>query len=96
MTILRRTATVGLLALSLAGAAGPTASARPVGGDSPFTAVGTPRPVVRIEMAPGGFHWGDAGIGAAGGLALSLIAVGGVLGTAQYRTRRSHDSAALS
>jgi hypothetical protein len=96
MTIVRRTAIVGLLALSLAGAAGPAASARPVGGDSPFTSVGTPRPVVRIEMAPSGFHWGDAGIGAAGGIALSLIAAGSVLGTAQYRTRRERGTAALS
>jgi hypothetical protein len=64
------------------------------GGDAGTVAI--PQPVVRVEMTKGGFDWGDAGIGAAGGLALSMIGLGGVLGAAQYRTRRSRGSAALS
>jgi hypothetical protein len=56
----------------------------------------TPEPVVRVQVAPGGFDWGAAGIGAAGGLAITMIGLGGFLGAAQYRTRRSRGSAALS
>jgi hypothetical protein len=59
-------------------------------------AVATPQPVVRVEVTKGGFDWGDAGIGAAGGLAISMIGLGGFLGAAQYRTRRGHETAALS
>jgi hypothetical protein len=52
-----------------------------------------PPPVVRIEAAGNGFDWGDAGIGAASGLALSLIGLGGVLAVSQHRTRRTHNTA---
>jgi hypothetical protein len=42
---------------------------------------GTPAPPQRIVTvsAPRGFDWGDAGIGAAGGLAIGMIALGGGL-----------------
>jgi hypothetical protein len=43
---------------------------------------------VRIETPPSGFDWGDAAVGAAGGFALSMIAVGGVLAVSQRRDRR--------
>ena len=43
--------------------------------------------VVRIQTPPSGFDWGDAAIGAAGGLALALIAVGGALVVSQRRGR---------
>ena len=41
--------------------------------------------IVRIVAREGGFSWGDAGIGAAGGLALSVIALGGGLAVSQRR-----------
>jgi hypothetical protein len=47
-----------------------------------------PEAVVRIQTPSNGFDWGDAGIGAAGGLALSVIAVGGALAVSQRRSRR--------
>jgi hypothetical protein len=37
----------------------------------------------------GGFDWGDAGIGAAGGLALSIVGIGGALALSGRRTRRT-------
>lgn len=37
----------------------------------------------------GGFDWGDAGIGAAGGLALSMVGAGGALALSQRRARRA-------
>ena len=46
-------------------------------------------PVVRVQAPANGFDWGDAGIGAAGGLALSLIGVGGALAVSHHRTRRN-------
>jgi hypothetical protein len=43
--------------------------------------------VVRIQTPPSGFDWRDAAIGAAGGLALALVAVGGALVVSQRRGR---------
>lgn len=51
--------------------------------------------VVRVS-APGGFEWGDAGIGAAGGFGLSMLAMGGGLVVAQRRGRRSSGSTAAT
>jgi hypothetical protein len=53
------------------------------------TAENTPQAVVRITTPPNGFDWGDAGIGAAGGLALAMIGLGGGLAVSQRRSRRS-------
>ena len=47
-----------------------------------------PQAVVRIQTPPSGFDWGDAGIGAAGGLALAMIGVGGALAVSQRGRRR--------
>lgn len=44
-----------------------------------------PVQIIRVS-AHSGFDWGDAGIGAAGGLGLSLLAIGGGL----VVTRRGH------
>ena len=44
--------------------------------------------VVRITTPPNGFNWGDAGIGAAGGLALAMLGVGSALALSGRRTRR--------
>jgi hypothetical protein len=47
------------------------------------------RPVVHVLTPNTGFDWGDAGLGAAGGLTLSLIAVGGAFAVSGRRSRRS-------
>jgi hypothetical protein len=49
----------------------------------------TPPTVVRVVAGNGGFDWGDAGIGAGGGFALSMIVVGGALVATQRRSRRT-------
>ncbi len=48
-----------------------------------------PQAVVRVHTPQSGFDWGDAGLGAAGGLALLVIAVGGAFAVSQRRSRRS-------
>ena len=45
-------------------------------------------PVVRLVAPANGFDWGDAGIGAAAGLALSMIGLGGALAVTR-RTRHT-------
>ena len=57
------------------------------------TAVQPAVQVVRVS-ASGGFDWGDAGIGAAGGLGLSMLGVAGSLGVTRRRDRRTTRSAA--
>jgi hypothetical protein len=52
--------------------------------------------IVRVVDGNSGFDWVDAGIGAAGGIALSMVGLGGALGASQYRTRRTRHTAALS
>jgi hypothetical protein len=47
-----------------------------------------PQAIVRVHASQGGFDWGDAGLGAAGGLALSMIAVGGAFAVSGRRSRR--------
>jgi hypothetical protein len=47
-----------------------------------------PAPVVEVRETPDGFSWGDAGIGAAGMLALFSIAAGSALLVAGRRRRR--------
>jgi hypothetical protein len=42
------------------------------------------------------FDWGDAGIGAAGGLALAMLGVGGGLALSQCRSRRTGTSAVVT
>jgi hypothetical protein len=49
--------------------------------------------VVRVVAPSGGFHWGDAGIGAGGAFALIMLAAGVVLGTTNTRRRASRSSA---
>ena len=48
-----------------------------------------PQAVVRVHAPQSGFDWGDAGLGAAGALALLVIAVGGAFVVSQRRSRRS-------
>jgi hypothetical protein len=59
----------------------------PVSSRSTSADASTEQAVVRIQTPPSGFDWGDAAIGAAGGLALALVAVGGALVVSQRRGR---------
>jgi hypothetical protein len=45
--------------------------------------------IVRVVAPDGGFDWGDAGVGAAGGLALSILALGAALAITQRRAHRT-------
>ncbi|MBV9417536.1 MAG: hypothetical protein JO363_21300 [Solirubrobacterales bacterium] len=49
-----------------------------------------------IKAPNSGFDWGDAGIGAAGGFGLSMLALGLVLVLSQHRARRSNSPAATA
>jgi hypothetical protein len=140
MATTNRISTGVVLALALAAASAPGASARPVGADpssaagsqastavrsnpdqqtvngvtanrtsaavysrqeksigpstAPSTTAGIPKAiappvVVRLQAPASGFDWGDAGIGAAGGFALSMIGLGGALAVSQRHTRRA-------
>ena len=51
--------------------------------------------VVRVQMPQIGFDWGDAGIGAAGGLALAMLGLGAALVISRRRPRRARQSTAL-
>ena len=56
-----------------------------------------PPPLIITVPRPSGFDWGDAGIGAAGGLALTMIALGGTLTVSRHRGRRTrHTTTALT
>ncbi|HET7046992.1 MAG TPA: hypothetical protein VFI54_01880 [Solirubrobacteraceae bacterium] len=108
MTTAHRTATTALLVLSLAATGVPVASAQSVGAahhppwvysrqdKSLLPSNDTPQAVVRIISPDGGFDWGDAGIGAAGGFALSMLGLGGALIVSQSRTRRTRQTTSLS
>jgi hypothetical protein len=58
--------------------------------------VSAPPPAVRIGTPTRGFDWLAAGIGVAGGIALSMLGLGGARGLSQYRTRRTRHAAVLS
>jgi hypothetical protein len=58
--------------------------------------VSSSQPVVRIETPQSGFDWGDAGIGAAGGVALAMLGLGGALAVSQRRPRRSRQTTSPS
>jgi hypothetical protein len=49
--------------------------------------------IVRATVPKGGFDWGDAGIGAAAALGLSMLALAGALAITQHRARRTRGSA---
>ena len=70
----------------------------PAAGPNPDgqTPVDAPATIVRVSTPSSGFDWGDAGIGAAGGLALSMLGLAGALMLSQRRERRSSRSAALT
>jgi hypothetical protein len=110
MTTTHRITTTAAVILSLAAAGAPTATAttttanqppagtydRPDKSMIPITTPGSaPQAVVRIETPPSGFDWADAGIGAAGGLAIAMIGLGGALVISQ-RPRRNRQTTRLS
>ena len=59
----------------------PPASAQTVGSSArPVEAT-----IVHVTTVSGGFNWADAGIGAAGAIAIAILIVGGVLVLTQHR-----------
>ena len=77
------------LALTLGAIVPAAVAAKPVGPDpAPFTAPTTP--IVHITTPNSGFDWTDAGIGAAGGLAITMLGVGGALVLSQRRAHHPH------
>jgi hypothetical protein len=109
MTTIHRISTGVALALALGVSAAP-ASAKPfdlnangsyvpsgaasMQATKPSYSVSPPPVIVRVT-APAGFDWGDAGIGAAGGIALSMVGLGGALAVSQSRARRPRRTTAL-
>ena len=55
-----------------------------------------PSRIVRVTAPGGSFDWGDAGIGAAGGVVLSILTLGGALTRSQRHERRTGRSAAAT
>lgn len=55
---------------------------------TPSRTVSTSPTIVRVSAGNSGFDWVDAGIGAAGGLAISIVGLGGALATSQHRAPR--------
>jgi hypothetical protein len=72
---------------------GPRSEVVSGGGYGSVTAAPT---VVRVVDGNSGFDWGDAGIGAAGGVALALLGLGGALTVSQRRPRRNRQTTSLS
>jgi hypothetical protein len=56
---------------------------------------GASQAVVQAQAAQSGFDWGDAGIGAAGGLALAMLGLGGGLLIYRQRPQRSRRTTAV-
>jgi hypothetical protein len=54
----------------------------------PLANTSTPQSVVHVLTPNTGFDWGDAGIGAAGGIGIAMLATGG--GLFAVRMRRDH------
>ena len=55
-----------------------------------------PPVVLGVAAGSSGFDWGDAAIGAAGGIALTMVALGGTLAVSRRRTRRTRHATALT
>lgn len=63
----------------------PPASTQPIGSSLQAS---TPPTILHVTAGTSGFDWGDTGIGAAGGLAISILGLGGGLAVSQRRARR--------
>ena len=57
------------------------------------SAPAAPPAAVRATASSAGFHWGDAGIGAGGVLALTMVFIGGVLAVMKVRQRSTRGAA---
>lgn len=104
MTIRRITITI-LVVLGLAVGAGPamafpsdlTPHGSEVSAGSPSVeGQSTGSPTLVHVSAPSGLVWGDVGIGAAGGIALAVIGVGGALVVSGRRARHASDRIRLA
>jgi hypothetical protein len=87
----QRLKTTAAIALALSATAAPAASAHPLQPD-PIP----PKPSHMIVRVNAGFDWADAGIGAAGGVALSIAALGGALAILPRRTRANRPTTLTS
>jgi hypothetical protein len=110
MTAGHRIATSVLVAIGLAASSSTSAMALPVdtngnGSEVPAgspsmqtqaTAPVTQPTVVRLSAPANGFDWFDAGIGAAGGVALTMVGVGGTLVATGRRGRRTQGTRAVA
>jgi hypothetical protein len=97
----------GLAAVSVSQQQQLQAAARPAAGHSKYTRqdkqlvpsspsqapVNTVPPSTPAATPTEGFDWGDAGIGAAGGLVISVVGIGGALALSQRRTRGTRPTA---
>ena len=81
----RRALALACAALALAAS---TATAYPQPTAGPPATSETPTTIVQVPAATG-FDWGDAGIGAAGAVALAMLGVGGALVISHRRPRRA-------
>lgn len=72
----------------------PVAAPSPTGGT--VVKQSAPPTVVRIQTPQSGFDWGDAGIGAAGGLAIAMLGLGGALVVSHHRPRRTRQTTGLA
>jgi hypothetical protein len=92
----QRITKVTAVALALGAIAAPAASAGPIADglalqprhSAPLTPIPTSPKVVQVSNPSDGFDWGDAAIGAGGGVALSILGVGGALALSQRRTHK--------
>ena len=77
----------------------PTSTQRQIAVGSPSSVAlvaktSVPQAAVQIQTPKSGFDWGDAAIGAAAALGLSIVALGGGVTVAQRRDRRTRHSTA--
>jgi hypothetical protein len=83
------------LALTL-GAILPATATAEIPADSGGVSLSEPQsPAVRITTPASGFDWGDAGIGAAGGVAVATLGLGGGLVISHHRPRRNRHTTGL-
>ena len=74
---------------------GQLATARDVAGTAANKA-SAPQTVVRVHAPQSGFDWGDAGIGAAGGLIIAVLMIGGGVLVARHRQPSPNRAKALA
>jgi hypothetical protein len=83
---LRRRLQALVLGGALAALSAANAAAHPNTADPPAAHQASGATIVRVVAPNTGFDWGDAAIGAAGGLAISLVAAGATLAVSHRHT----------